>query len=161
MRRLEKLFLCGCGYTVLILALFYLFAAISKFASPAILPKNFFLILAFGMIISCADMLYDILNVKKILKAIIHYFVLLIMFCVVFLVSGNIAGDKAASIFIAIFVFTVLYFVLLLIVTLIKKTVSTADDIVEKKAAKNENAAKKSKKAKEPYKPLYKADTEK
>ena len=158
MRRLEKLFLSGCGYTVLILALFYLFAAISKFASPAILPKNFFLILAFGMIISCADTLYDVLNVKKVLKAIIHYFVLLIMFCVVFLISGNIAGDKSASIFIAIFVFTVLYFVLLLIVTLIKKTVNAADNIVEKKSKKGTDT--KAKKSKEAYKPLYKVDND-
>ena len=45
MRRFHKLFLTGGGYTVLILALFYSFAAISNFVSPAITLGQFGLII--------------------------------------------------------------------------------------------------------------------
>lgn len=152
MKKLEKALLTGCGYTVIILALFYLFAALTKFVSPAITTGQFFLILLFGMIISAIGLLCSLLNVSSILRCIIHYLVLLVAFCFIFIVSGNISSGKASAIFVAIVIYTVLYFVLWFTVTLIKKTVSLADAKLESK--KGKKAAPK----KEPYKPLYRED---
>ena len=71
MRRIHKIFLTGCGYAVLILSLFYAFAAISKFVSQSIAPGQFILIVSFGFIISLAEFMYEELKVKKIYKCLI------------------------------------------------------------------------------------------
>lgn len=151
MRKIEKLFLTGCGYSLLILTLFYIFAAITKFINPAITPGQFALIVLFGFIISLAELLYSILKLKKVLKCFIHYAVLFVAFLVIFIISGNIASAKASGIFVAIIVYTFMYFSIYLIVNLIRKTINAADDKLDAKLPK-ENKTKKAE-----YKPLYKS----
>ena len=80
MRRINKIFLTGCGYAILILSLFYIFAAVSQFVSQSIAPGQFVLILSFGFIISLAEFMYEELKVKRIYKCLIHYGVLLVAF---------------------------------------------------------------------------------
>lgn len=149
MRRIHKLFLVGCGYTVLILSLFYAFAAISEFVMPAIAPGQFALIFASGLVISLAEFMYEQLKVKKVLKCIIHYFVLMVAFCLIFIISGKISAQKPAAVFIAIILFTLLYFVIWTIVHFSRKAIDRMDDKLEKK-----NKAKQTK-AKKGYKSLY------
>ena len=149
MRKIEKLLLTGCSYSILILILFYAFAAISKLTAPAIAVPQFALILSFGFIIALAELMYNVLKLKKALKCLIHYAVLLVAFCLIFIISGNIASGKAAAIFVAIIVFTFLYFAIYFTVRLIRMTVSKADDYIDSKVPKKETK-------KQAYKPLYK-----
>lgn len=153
MRRINKIFLTGCGYTVLILTLFYLFAAISQFVSTAIAPGQFALILCFGLLISFAEFMYEELKLKRIYKCIIHYTVLLLAFCVIFIGSGNISAQRPAAVFVAIMLYTILYFVVWAIVHFARKAIDRADDKLDKRT-KIKNAEKKDKIKKE-YKPLY------
>lgn len=149
MRRIHKLFLTGCGYTVLILSLFYAYAAISNFVMPAIAPGQFALIFASGIIISLAEFMYEQLKVKKTLKCVIHYAVLMVAFCLIFIISGKISAQKPAAVFIAIILFTLLYGIIWTVVHFSRKAIDRMDDNFEAKKKNKENKAKKG------YKSLY------
>ena len=150
MRRINRLFLTGCGYTVLILTMFYAFAAISKFTSQSIAPKQFALILVFGFVISAAEFMYEELKIKKAYKCIIHYCVLLVAFCFIFIVSGNISSQRPATVFIAIVLYTFLYFVIWTIVHFVRKAINSADKKLDEKTKDNDNSSRKG-----AYKSLY------
>ena len=154
MRRINKIFLTGCGYTVLILLLFYAFAAISQFTSQAIAPGQFALILSFGFIISLAEFMYEELKLRRLYKCVIHYLLLLVAFCLIFIVSGNISSQRPAAIFVAIFIYTLLYFLVWTIVHYFRKAINYADDKLDAKATKRKPKSN-DKKGKEIYKPLY------
>ena len=150
MKRLERTLLAGCGYTVLILTLFYAFAAVSKFTSAAITFPTYLLITGFGFIISFAELMYNSLQLKNWIRGLIHYGVLLTAFIAIFIISGNIKSGRASAIFAAIILFTMLYFAFWGVIHLVKKTVTVADERIDAKAPK----IKEAKPTKE-YKPLY------
>ena len=149
MKRINKMFLTGCGYTVLILTLFYAFAAISKFISPAIAPKQFALILTFGMLIALAEFMYEQLKLKNVYRCLIHYGVLLVAFCFIFIMSGNISGKGSSAVFVAVILYTVLYFLIWTIVHFVRKAISKMDDKLDAKTQKTQEIKKKT------YKSLY------
>lgn len=130
---INKLFLKACGYTVLILTLFYLFAAISQFTSQSIPPEKFALILLFGFVISVAELMYERINIKKVYRCLIHYAVLLLAFCLIFIFAGNISLQRPAAVFLSIVIFTVLYFFIYAIVYLVRRTINATDDSLESK----------------------------
>ena len=156
MKRFEKLLLSGTGYTVLILILFYIFAAFAEFENTSIGIGRFFVILGFGMIIGLADLIYGLLTLKTPYKLLIHYALLLTAFFVVFLLGEFITLNGAPSVFIAITIFTVMYFVLFGIVYLIRRTVSIADGKLEKKIAGKGARADKNQSKKPEYTPKFK-----
>lgn len=156
MRRINKVFLTACGYAILILSLFYAFAAISDFTSDAIAPQQFALILGFGFIISIAEFTYEELKLKKIYKCIIHYFVLLVAFCLIFIVSGNVSSQKPSAIFIAIVLYTVSYFTIYGIVRLVRMSINFADDKLDQRNATDKKSKKDNNKG--TYKSLYGGD---
>ena len=151
MRKTEKLLLTACGYTVLILALFYVFVGFSKgFKTPAISASQFLLILLFGVAISAAELMYNALKLNKVWRCLIHYSLLLVVFIVVFILSGNIIPGKSGAIFVAIVVYTMLYFATWMITQLIKKTVNIVDNKIDSKQKNNPQPNKK-----KPYQQLY------
>jgi hypothetical protein len=150
MRRLNKVFLTGCGYAILILTLFYAFAAISKFTSQSIAPGQFALILSFGFIISLAELLYEELKLKKPYRCVIHYLVLLVAFCLIFIIAGNISAQRPAAIFGAIILYSVLYFALYAIIHFVRRAINAADDKLDKKSTNKVSNSKKG-----TYKSLY------
>ena len=154
MRRIHKMFLSGCGYAILILILFYAFAAMSGFNSQSIAFGQFALILTFGFIISLAEFMYEELKVKKLLKCLIHYGVLLMAFYVIFILSGNIAANRAGAVFVAVIIYTALYFILYVIVHFTRRAINRADDHLDRKTAQKSAAANK----KSTYKSLYGGD---
>lgn len=154
MRRINKIFLTGCGYSVLILSLFYAFAAISGFVSQAIAPGQFALILSFGLIISLAEFMYEELKLRKIYKCLIHYAVLLVAFCLIFIVSGNISSQRPSAIFVSIIIYTLLYFIVWVIVHYVRKAIDHADDKLDAKSATKSQKTK-NKSEKGTYKSLY------
>ena len=152
MRRINKIFLTGCGYAILILSLFYIFAAVSQFVSQSIAPGQFVLILSFGFIISLAEFMYEELKVKRIYKCLIHYGVLLVAFCTIFIASGKISAQKPSAAFVAIILYTILYFTVWAIVHFVRKGIALADDKLDAKSTSKQND-KTTKKG--TYKPLY------
>ena len=156
MKTIEKLLLKACGYTVLILGLFYLFGVLSAPGAALINAKTFLIILLFGFLISCAGLVLECKKIHMALRVLIHYIVLLISFYCVFITSGNIKADSAAKIFIAAAIFTLFYGIMFGFVYILRFVIKKSDQALEKKNAKNV-----SKKAKtSSYKPLYKSDDE-
>ena len=151
MRRINKLFLTGSGYAILILSLFYIFAAVSNFASQSIAPGQFALIVTFGFIISLAEFMYEELKVKKSLKCLIHYAVLLVAFYLIFVISGNISAQRPSAVFGAMVIYTALYFGLYAIVHFTRRAINKADDKLDARASRKNSESKK----KSTYKSLY------
>ncbi len=146
MKRLENLLLRACAITVMIVLIFFLFTYTLGSGREPLYIGNFLLILAFGAVISVADLILEIKKLKFIFRLLIHYATLLVAFLVVF----RFIVEKAPSaIFVAIILFTVLYAVFFVIAFFIKKAVNAADKKVDKKLPKKADGKKK-------YNSLYK-----
>ena len=150
MKRIENLLLKACGYTLLILTLFYLVALLGEFTVAAIDFHTFALIFVFGVIISAVSLILYVEKIKPIFRVLIHYATLLVSFFVIFLFAGKLNAGGSSVVFSAIIIFTVLYAVIFTITYLIRRAVISADKALDKKAVSN------AKKTKKPYTPLYK-----
>ena len=115
MKTFEKLCLKACGYTVLLMCCFYLFAAIANLEGQYMPVSRFLTLLLYGFIISLAELIYNVLNLKKWQRGALHYVILLSSFLIVFIISGNLVIKGPASVFSAIILFTVAYFALWLL----------------------------------------------
>ena len=150
MKKIENLLLKACGYTILILILFYA-VAFTGFTTPAIQLPTFLLILVFGIVISAAGMILYVNSLKPILRVLIHYAVMLVSFFIVFILGGKLHTGGSSTIFAAIILFTFLYALIFAIVYFIRRAVISADKAIDKKSA-----AQSKRKKKKPYTPLYK-----
>ena len=150
MKRIQSILLAGCAYTVAIVAIFFGFAAISKFTEVRIGVGQFFLILLFGQIISVAG--YILKNAKWhfFIRYALHYLTLFLAFCIVFIINGNIKSSGAGAIFSAAIIFTFFYALGLLIVFFFGKTFKA----VENKLPAKSNDKKQ--KTKSTYTPKFK-----
>lgn len=154
MKKIEKLLLRGCGFTIAILMLFYIFANVNNRNNANIAFSTFLLILGFGLLISVATLIFEIKSLKLPFRIIIHYVVLLLSFCVVFISTGNIALDSSAKVFSAVIIFTVFYTLFFLVSWGVKKIVTLIDGKLDKHS--NSKYGKKSAaESKKPYKKLY------
>ena len=151
MRKLEKTLYSAAAYTVLFAIFFYVFALATDIDGKSIGVTKFFIILSFGTICAVADLIYSLLNLKKWVKAVIHYGILVSAFCIIFLFGDYFLVKGAASVFVAITLFTVLYAVFSFTLWLIGKTVSRADDALEAKVSKTAISYPKREKNKESY----------
>jgi fatty acid desaturase len=102
---------------------------------------RFFLIMLFGFIISLAELVYEELKFKFIVRGLIHYAILLCFFFIVFVLSGNLVIKGAATVFAAVIIFTLLYFAVYAIVHFSGKVISELDRKLDKKS--NADKAKK------------------
>lgn len=121
MNRILKTAQDAALYTVLITALFLLFAAVTGYETPAITAGRFFTILAFGIILSLADLLFLLKSIPQIVKIALHYAISLTAFLVLFLFVGGMIPRGATTVFAITFLFTALYFLLLLILSLLRR----------------------------------------
>ena len=133
MKKIESIFLVGCAYTVAIVAIFFGFAAISKFTEVRIGVGQFFLILLFGQIISAAGYILKNAEWHPFIRYALHYFTLFIAFCIIFIVNGNINAKGGGAIFSAAIIFTFFYALVFLLVFFLKKSVSTIEKKLPKK----------------------------
>ncbi len=152
MKKIGNILLNGCAYSILILFLFYLFAVISGISGVGIAFSKFILIVFFGFLIALTNLIFDLPNIKLILKYLIHYSVLLTAFSFIFLLSDSVSGKKTSFIFVCVFIFTVLYAAVLSAVLLIKRMLHSAD----KRPGERTKEAKE--KTKSVYKPIYTDD---
>ena len=149
MKKLETVLLKACGYTIITAILFYLVAMMGTFTKAALDFWTFLLIFVFGIIISAAGLIFEIRSMHKVIKVLLHYFVLLVAFFFIFLLAGKLGNAVSSVIFSAIIVFTTLYAAIFAITYLIKTAIKGADRLI----GKSTEATKKEKK---PYTPLYK-----
>ena len=134
MKKIEKLLLDACAYTVLISLLFLLFAQISGFTTATLSFWRFLLLTLFGAIIALANNIWSLKDWHYMLRLFIHYIALLAAFIAVFVISGNIKADGGAAIFVAIVIYTFLYALFFTIVYFGKKSVNAVDKkLVSKK----------------------------
>ncbi len=155
MKKIEGILLRACGFAVAILILLYLFAVATSFIGPAIGFPMFLIILAFGLIISVANLIFSVKSIKLPFRVAIHFAVLLVAFCIIFVYSGNLTAGGDAAVFTAISIFIFLYALIFTLTYFIKRAISAADSRLE--ATKRAAAEKGSEKEKKPgYQPRYK-----
>ncbi len=152
MRKLEKILLKSCSYTVLTLALFYTFALVGKFTAAYIDFGTFAVFYLFGLIISLTDLVLSVEKLRFIFRIGIHYSVLLTVFCIVFVIMGKISLKSAGAVFSSIIIFTLFYAVMFAIVYILKKLTQKGDYFIESRSNKNNSQ----KKQKQEYKSIYK-----
>ena len=136
MKKLENILLKGCGFTILILTLFYSFAAIGNPSKQNIGFATFAVILAFGILISFTTLLLDIKSISLGLRLLMHYASTLIAFCIVFITTGNLLLNTPAKIFSAVIIFSFLYAIIFLSVYFIKRIVNKLDRKLDEKSKK-------------------------
>ena len=154
MKTIENLLLKACGYTVLILGLFYSIGALNDLGAAYISFSSFLLIALFGLLISVAGLLLKCNKIHIIIRVLIHYLVLLISFYVIFITSKNIPTDSTGKILIASVIFTVFYAIMFCFVYIIKHFIRKTDMFVDNKIEKKYAANAK----KNVYKSLYKSE---
>ncbi len=128
MKKIEEHLLKCTGYTIIILFLFYLFAAMGDFTYAAITFPTFVTIFAFGAVISVAEIILKLESLKKWLRVLIHYAALLLAFIVVFVITGNLKDGGTGLIFSALIIFSFFYALIFAIVYFIRKAISKAAD---------------------------------
>ena len=148
MKKFEEHLLKCTGYTVIILFLFYLFAATGDFTHAAITFPTFVTIFAFGAVISAAEIVLNLKSLKQWLRIVIHYAALLLAFIVVFVITGNLKDGGTGLIFSSIIIFTFFYALIFAIVYFIRKALRKAEG---KTAKKKTNTKKTAKKPNAPY----------
>lgn len=153
MKKIEKALFHGTAYSLLILALYYFFAAVTGNESTVQVNK-FLLICLFGFITSTAEFIFSFRRFGNITKKFIHFAILLIAFCVIFISGGFIKNNGPATIFAVIIVFSLFYFAILLISVLLKRFLNKADKALDK-AVSERNETKQSKE-KQAYQPRFK-----
>ena len=149
MKKIESILLRGCGFTILILTLFYAFASFGKLTNQAIGFDIFALIFIFGQIISLTTEILLLPRPIFAIRLLIHYASLMVAFCAIFIATGNIKADTPANIFSAVIVFTFLYAFFSGVVLLIKKLIGSLDNRIGK------NKTNTDKNNKKPYKSIY------
>ena len=139
--------------SVMILITFYLFALATGFTTPMIDFTKFAVILLFGLLISCVNLVLSYEKLRLPIRIAAHYAILLVAFSVIFIVGGNLGGGNMGAIAAAVIVFTFLYAVIFPISYVLVKGVREADkrvgDRLSKSGTKKENK-------KPEYKSLYK-----
>ncbi len=154
MKKIENLLLKAAGYTVIILGIFYLFAFTGDFTEAAITFPTFLTILLFGIVIALAGLILQLDSMKRWLRILIHYAVLLVAFTVIFIITGNLASGGTGTVFSALVIFTFLYGIIYAAVYFIGKAIRLADRKVDCKL----NGKKKADNAKPVYKPRFGKD---
>ncbi len=154
MKRIEKIILTGCTFTVLISLLFFIFAQISSNESAlSISFPRYLIITLFGFIIALANTVFEFERLHKAVKIIIHYAILLTAFLVIF-AGGALSLDTAAGFFVAIIIFTILYALFTVLTLVIKKSISKIDSKIDSQNATQK--PKEDKKSGSNYEPRFK-----
>lgn len=136
MKKLESILLHSCAYTVLIATLFFAIAGIMDVHDAKFGFLDFLLIFLFSVVITFANMVLKYEKLNLLLRFIIHYLALLIVFCIVFFNIGNMTATGAAKVFITVIIFTLLYVIIAIITWLAKKSVKKIDKTIQSKAPK-------------------------
>ena len=151
MKKLEGILLKGCGFSILILLMFYLFAVSTNYRTTAIDFPTFSIILGFGFLISLATLILGIKSISAFVRILIHYATLLVSFFVIFALSGNIDLSSSAKVFAAISLFTAVYAIISLMAYALKRIVNLMDKSINRK----NKAYSKAEEKKSTYKSLY------
>lgn len=146
MKRIEKILLDSCALSVLITSVFFIFAKISSpDITPAVHIGKYFLIILFSFIIVCANLLFSIKKLHKVLAVLIHYLVSLVAFLLIFV---TLSGLRPMQFIVFVVLFTIFYAALFAAIFGIKRGIKKLDVKFERKS---ETESKKSE-----YKPRYK-----
>lgn len=124
MKKIEKFLYHSAAYTVIISALFFLFAKAFSLADTSMSFGRYFLILMFGVIISASEFIFTIDRIPLPVKYLVHFVCLFLTFFLVFMNVKNADGAShfsATFVFSALAIFTVLYVIILLLSKLVKK----------------------------------------
>lgn len=157
MEKTKKFILHACGYTVLMALILYTILAIIGVKDQGMPIAKFLIVLGYGLLAEGAAVLYDSLPLKKPIRLLIHYAIMLTGFIVMYLTSGAAEkGVTGAKIFIATIIFTVLYAITVAILQAFKQI---AGNSTSASAAKAHGSTKKASGGSKEYKPRFGGDS--
>lgn len=124
MNGIGKFFYHICAYTTVICALFYLCAALFSLEDISLSFGRFFLILAFGAVISIAELIFSISRLNNALKYIIHFTSLFAVFLIAFATIKNQSGQTFGftSFMTALLIYTAVYLPVFLVLKIFRYT---------------------------------------
>ena len=108
MKRMLQILTRGCVYTVVITFLICLFG-LGIEGTPSIPVGQFLLLTILGMILSFAQDVFLLQNIKLIYRFFIHYGIILVLFELLFVLTGKITTGGPVGIFVSATVLTILY----------------------------------------------------
>ena len=108
MKKITDAILKGSFYAIIIISIFYVFAALSENTGLTLPPSRFALLTCFGLIIAFTNLGVSLLKLKATWREVIRYAVLLVSFILTFTLSGTLDA-RASSIISVSAVFTLVY----------------------------------------------------
>ena len=146
MKHIYKLILEACGLSVLFTSISFIIETISfPEMTPAIPVGRYFLLLLFSFSIICANLLFGIKQLHRLVSLLIHYLIVFVTFILAFV---GFEGMTLSKFFIYTVMFTIFYAVVFAIVFGIKSFASKADARIKAKAPAPKKQIE--------YKPRYK-----
>ncbi len=153
MKKIKNILVNACVYTVVLLAVFFLFIAIDSGANSAITLSSFASIFCIGCIVSLSNLLFAIKKLRYPLRVTVHFFALLASLFALLMATGFLAGKTASSYIVLVFAYAIVYAIVFATCHIIRRgTMAMSKRHPEKKNEQAEN----NKNKKTEYKPLYK-----
>ncbi len=121
MKTTKNILLAGCAYAVVIISIFFAFAAISDFTEAKLNAGRFFLMLFFGQVVACAGYILRTANWHAAIRYPLHYITLFLAFYIIFILALNSEKRNGAAMLIAVVIYTFFYILIMLLEFLLKK----------------------------------------
>ena len=122
MKTLKNILLSGCTYAVVIISLFFAFAAISDFTEAKLSAGRFFLMLFFGHVVACAGYILRTASWHAVIRYPLHYVTLFLAFYIIFILALSTEKRNGAAMLIAVVIYTFFYILIMILEFLLKKT---------------------------------------
>ena len=144
-KKIKEIFLNTCAFSTLISLVFCVFVKVTNTLSmPAMLVSQYLVILLFGFLIACANLLFAIKVLPKSLVYLLHYLTLLISFYIIFVLISKAKIPTASQLFVGFILFSLIYLLLYFLNFIFKRLV--AKKVLIDKDGKEES---------QEYTPLY------
>ena len=125
LKKVKEILLNTFAFSTLISLVFCVFIkATNTLSMPAMLVSQYLVILLFGFLIACANLLFTIKSLPKALVYLIHYLTLLISFYIIFVLISKAKFPTASQLFVAFVLFSLVYLLLFLSIFLVKRMFS-------------------------------------
>lgn len=139
MKLTEKFLYHACAYTTVITAIFYLCAKAFSMSEINLGFGRFFLIFAFSTVLSAAELIFNVKNLKPLIKYAIHFTSIFAIFLVAFVIIKKQSGAvfTFTSFLTALFIYAVLYVIIFGFIKLCKATSNKIDKKTSPKKPSN------------------------
>lgn len=122
LKKAKKVIFDGCAIGTFICLAFCLFIKVSNtLEKPAMTVGQYLIIVLFGMLIACANLLFSIHSIPSLLVRLIHFLALLVSFYIIFILASSASFPSATQLVVGFVLFSFFYALISLCVWLIRR----------------------------------------